>query len=260
MRLVAWLLVIGIASGFMAAPPSETDPRETTSIRFPDFGFLPAPNQYEGRVFHLRQDYPKQLPPSSAIPAFCTNNFDEVKKDWKKFMLDVRAYCFAGNILGGDVEDDFRLDNASANQWYHMPWQHYGAFGREGIHGLTKEARIRPKQLAPSQTYADGQTYAVAFYNAPAGTMIGKVWADRDRPGENQRILFPVGTVIFKLLFVDVPFDQVPSLNPALKWQAYITDTFKSTNRGIRNVALIQMDIMVRHQNAPNGWLFGRRL
>lgn len=251
MRLVSVVLLLALLSAIVSIAPSKPI---AASPRFPDFGFLPPPQMYEGRVFRLSQDYPQQL--TAKVPEVATRQFADVVKNWRQYMLDVRAYCFAGNIHGGDVEDDWRLDKPTPNPWYHMPWQHYGRFGREGIHGLTKEAHVRPQQLAIAQSFANGTTYAVGFYNAFGGYAIGRVWRD-GKPIEPMTVEFPLGTVICKLLFVDVPTEQVPWMNPPLKWQAYITDTFESTNRRIREVALVQMDIMVRHDSAPTGWLFG---
>ena len=234
------------------------EPTEVSSRhRFADFGFMPPSSDYDGRVFNLRQDYPHDPPSEEAIPEFCRNEFAQVKSDWKKFMQDVRAYCFAANIYGGDVESDFDIKGANQH-WYHMPWQHWGPSGREGIHGLTKEAPVLPRQLAWTQTYTGGQTYAVAFYNEFGGHTIWQVWKDPDNPQKGiNKIAFPGGTVIFKLLFTDVPVKQVPFLDPPLQWQAYITKDFASTDRSIRKVSLIQMDIMVRHKHAPLGWVFG---
>ena len=160
----------------MGSSSQETaPPAHRAGHRFPDFGFMPPAHQYEGRVFRLSQDYPKQALDPATAPAFCTNDFDDVTKYWKRFLLEVRAYCFEGNIFGGDVEDDWRVENNKGRRWYHIPWQHYGPNGREGIHGLTKEAPVQPRQLAWTQTYTGGQTYAVAFYNEYAGFTIGQV-------------------------------------------------------------------------------------
>ncbi len=228
--------------------------------RYPDFGYLPAPQQYEGRVFKLSQDYPTALPAGGDVPEIATRDFDAITKDWRTYLLDVRAYCFRGNIRGHDVEDDWQVEHNTENHWYHMPWQHYGPTGREGIHGLTKEAPVQPQQLAESQTYTGGQTYAVGFYNTFGGYTIGEVWKDHEHPAKDlKKIEFPVGTVVCKVLFVDIPPDQVPSLNPALIWHGYITENFTSTDRSIRRLSLIQMDIMVRVRDAraPTGWVFG---
>jgi hypothetical protein len=226
--------------------------------RHPDFGFLPPENQYEGRVFKLSQDYPQNEPPSNAIPEIATRDFEMVKAQWRQYLLDVREYCLKGNVGAHDVEDDWRVENNKDNKWYHMPWQHFGPKGREGIHGMTKEAPVQPRQLAWTQHYADGQTYAVGAYNEFGGFTIGQVWKDHEHPAKDiNRIEFPVGTVVCKVLFVDVPPEQVAFLNPPLTWQGFITDSFQSNDRHIRNLSLIQMDIMVRHKTAPSGWLFG---
>ena len=74
--------------------------------RYPDFGFLPPENQYEGRVFRLSQDYPQIEPSSEAIPEIAIRDFNMVTAQWKQYLLDVRAYCFKGNVGAQDVEDD----------------------------------------------------------------------------------------------------------------------------------------------------------
>src|SRR5262249_15818190 len=109
---------------------------------FPDFGYLPPPSKYKGDVFKLTQDSPAAAPPASAVPPVMKADF---QKDWKNYMLQVRSYCFEGN-----VENDWRVENNTVRKWYHIPWQHYGPNGREGIHGLTKEAPVQVKQLAPT--------------------------------------------------------------------------------------------------------------
>jgi hypothetical protein len=145
-------------------------------------------------------------------------------------------------------------------QWYHMPWQHYGPFGREGIHGLTKEAEIQTKQLAPTQI-ATGQTYAVGIYNDVGAYTIGEVWKDPQNPDPSftsKPNSFHNGTVVCKALFADIDLKQVPFLvNPVL-WDGYVTNTFESADRSIKKVALIQMDFAVRDTRIPGtGWVFG---
>ena len=145
-------------------------------------------------------------------------------------------------------------------KWYHMPWQHYGPFGREGFHGLTKEAPIAPYQLASTQSDSNIVTWAVGFYNDLGGYTIGKVWKDHMHPDPNG-VAFPQGTVVFKLLFVSVPpnkaAQQVPSLVNPMQWTAYITPCFNCEERDSARVSLIQMDVMIRDNRAPSGWIFG---
>ena len=251
----------GRSPAVSAAESREAAQKRDPQPLFPNANpqFIPPSSIYSGPLFVLSQNYPVKLP--SARPAFLSNNF---KADWKGYMMKVRDYCFDGNI-----EVDFRVEKNKARAWYHMPWQDYGPMGREGIHGLTKEAQVQKQQLASTQTYVNGQTYAVGFFNDLGGYTIGQVWADHMSPDPSKSSRpngFPVGTVIFKLLFVDVPTNQVPSLvNPQL-WQAYVDPCYRapcnppaSSGRVLKQMALIQMDISVRTDDpqAPTGWLFG---
>jgi hypothetical protein len=229
---------------------------------FPDFGFMAAQGTYTGTVFKLSQDYPTRKPDASQLPAFFSKlptTFSNDFSTWREYMMAVKEYCFEGNL-----GVDWRVENNTARKWYHIPWQHYGPAGREGIHGLTKEAAVKPNQLAigqgqptPNDFY---QTYAVGFYNEFGGYGIGRVWADHMKPdtsATNEPHGFPNGTVVSKLLFVDVPVAQVPSLVNPTQWQGYIQQTYNNANRSIRTVSLIQMDIAVRDDRVPDGWLFG---
>lgn len=221
---------------------------------------VPA-NQYTGTVFHLSQDYPKDRPVRK-LPEFFTKlpkKFTTDFKAWRPYMMAIRDYCFEGNL---DI--DWRVEQNKVRKWYHIPWQHYGSSGREGIHGLTKEAPVQPGQLAQGQgrptTNDFYQTYAVGFFNEFGAYTIGRVWNDHMQPDPSASSRpngFPEGTVISKLLFVDVPIEQVPSLVNPVQWQGYIQQAYLNTNRSIRTLSLIQMDIAVKDERAPTGWLFG---
>jgi hypothetical protein len=223
---------------------------------FPDYGYQP-PSSYTGPIFQLSQNYPTTLPagPPPAffklLPPKLTNDFEQ----WRPYVDAVKKYCLEGN-----VESDWYVQKNKVRNWYHAPWQHYGPLGREGIHGLTKEAQIQSQQLAPTQT-TTGQTFAVGIYNDIGGYTIGQVWKDPQNPDPSvtsKPNSFHNGTVVCKALFADVDLKQVPFLvNPVL-WQAYVTDSFDSANREIKNVALIQMDFAIRDTRIPGtGWIFG---
>src|SRR5882757_6453484 len=218
---------------------------------FPDFGYMVPANAYSGKVFHLSQNYPAKMPDTSNLPDFFKIDF---RKDWQGYLEEVQSYCLQGNT---DV--DFRVEENPIRKWYHVPWQHYGPFGREGFHGLTKEAPIAPYQLASTQTDSNIVTWAVGFYNEFGGYTIGKVWKDHSHPNPNG-VAFPVGTVVFKILFVSVPANkadkQVPSLSNPIQWMAYVTPSFSSQLRDSAKVTLIQMDAMIRDNRAPRGWIF----
>ena len=143
-------------------------------------------------------------------------------------MSQVRDYCFEGNVDHATFDEDFRAENNTVRRWYHMPFQHWGPSGREGVHGLTKEAEVQKQQLAVSQTYTGGQTYALGLYNDLAGYTIGQVWDDDDPVAKFSGVTFPFGATVCKVLFVDVPPDQVPSLANPLQWNAYTTTTYQT--------------------------------
>lgn len=223
---------------------------------YPDYGYAP-PDDYKGPSFVLSQDYPT-TPPKDTLPEFFKqlpekpdNNFET----WRAYMDAVKDYCLEGN-----VEADWYVQNNKVRPWYHMPWQHYGPLGREGIHGLTKEAQIQVKQLAPEQTET-GQTYAVGIYNDIGAYTIGQVWKDPQNPDPSYTSKpnsFANGTVVCKALFADIDRSTVPFLANPVLWQGYITETFASANREVKEVALIQMDIAVRDTRiSETGWIFG---
>jgi hypothetical protein len=233
--------------------------------RFPDFGFLPKPGtgagQYAGRIFKLSQEYPKQKPEME--PAVQKILAIDYRKNWEPYMVAVRDYILEGNIgHAGGTANDFYLEDNKVRRWFHVPWQHYGALGREGIHGLTKEGPVNPFVLDPAQKN-QWQTYAVGFYNAPGGYMIGKTWADADNPDISvmQSEGFPEGTIVGKVLFTTAPISQAPFLKNPIEWDAYTAPSFAddSSARVMNKVRFVQMDIMVRDSRAATtgGWVFG---
>lgn len=248
------LAVLAIFVVSTTVVPAETPAKKKyVDQQYPDFGFLPPPSAYSGRVFRLSQRYPLTEPDASLRPEFLKIDYT---RNWKEYLLAAQDYCFRDNVLGGDEANDFDAAARDEPTWFHVPWQHYGPSGREGVHGLTKEAPVPVQALAPSQTYSGGQMYAVGLYNVFGGYTIGKVWADRNHPNP-AGILFSVGTVVMKVLFTDVPTEQVPSLANPLKWRAYVTEDYASGKRVFKDLALVQMDLMVRDDRSPTGWVFG---
>ncbi len=224
--------------------------------RFPDFGHMVDPSLYQGRVFKLSSHYPQDLPPvDKETYRILTIDF---KKDWKAYANAVRDYIFAGNIGHGDYSNDFYLEDNAIRRWHHVPWQHWGPYGREGFHGLTKEGPLAPGVLAPQQKELR-QTYAVGFYNDRGGYLIGQVWKNPKNPDLTslKKGGFPEGTIVGKILFTTATEDEVPYLKNPIEWQAYATTSFPSQDRKIQTVRLLQMDILVRDSRAKSGWVFG---
>lgn len=238
-------------AGQTASAEAAVDPSQKP---FTSYEFKPPKFEYRGPLFELSQDYPTQLPPEDEIPGFFETDF---RQEWRTYMEEARDYCFEGN-----TGIEWRGQENAVRHWFHMPWQDYGTRGREGIHGLTEEASIRPSQLAKGQTYDKGDTYAVGLYNEFGGYTIGRVWQNHDEPDPAYAATkgFPEGTVVCKLLFVNIPpkivAEQIPFLVNPIRWNAY-TGIPGGSGRAVQEVTLIQMDIMVRDERAPKGWIFG---
>lgn len=233
-------------------------------VQYPDFGHMLTPDQYQGRVFQLSQDYPQTEPPvDAALEEILQADF---MGDWQGYMTKVREYIFEGNIEAAGYDNDFFLEDNLVRSWYHVPWQHWGPNGREGFHGLTREGPIAAQQLDPLQTRTSA-AYAVGFYNDLGGYTIGQVWNGDEFPHleyMNNGQTFPNGTVVGKFLFTTLDDAQVSYLVDPIEWQAYVQcgdalwpPGLTCTDRAQATVRLVQMDIMVRDVRAPSGWIFG---
>ena len=236
----------------------------------------PAPD-YKGRVFKLSQDYPDQLPPKEDYPWLAIDFKDGAPIDPKAYLEALLTYGLEGNI-----EADFYVEDNKIRRWYGMPWMDWntevaadwpGTDGREFVHGLTHEFDTAPNILSTLQdTYVE--TWSGAYYNDRAGFGIGQVYCDPDSPdpaalnpdpqGFNN---FADGAVIIKLLFSTVDEAQLPIMNDALVWQADVSvnvdpnyrnqGPISRFERAVQPVRLLQVDVAVRDDRTPTGWLFG---
>jgi hypothetical protein len=217
---------------------------------------LPVP-EWTGHVFHLSQNYPPNVP-SDEQP---WKQFDPTRQQ-DQYMKAVLNYFYEGNIRP-DTESSFDPVLNPRRGWYNAPWQDFGLNGREFVHGLTRERTSLPGELHPSQTHS-WNNYAVGFYNASGGFTIGRVWANHGKP-EPSAALMPEGTVAAKLLFTTATPDEVPYLQGAPLWQAFIYENPNdpvpkpTTPRTIQAVRLLQIDIAVKDAQVATttGWVFG---
>ena len=217
---------------------------------FPDSG-VPLPPNWNGPVFHLSQNYPPQIP-SDTYPWL---QFDP-RTQPDQYMFAVLQYC-----LDGNVQADWVPQTNAKRGWYHAPWMHYGAHGREPIHGLTFERMSLAGELAPGQTSVL-QNWAVGMYNAPGGYAIGRVWADPLKPNI-ALAAFPANTVSIKLLFTEGTPAEVPYLAGSKTWPAYVYVNPQNTSPGaprvVKTLYLLQVDVAVRDPRVEGttGWVFG---
>jgi hypothetical protein len=95
------LLVIPLLSPAQSPTNSSAEAKAETKLlpRFPDFGFLPPPGDYNSRIFRLSQAYPKEKPATE--PAIAKILSIDFKKDWQPYIEAVRDYIYEGNIDAG---------------------------------------------------------------------------------------------------------------------------------------------------------------
>jgi hypothetical protein len=211
------------------------------------------PAAWKGPVFKLHAAYPKKLP-------------KEKTKPWLQFDFKTQPKAYINAVLQyfleGNTAIDFAVQQNKKRKWWHAPsmsWQPGNRpFGREFIHGLTRERNSPAKELHPSQQ-AMIQNWAVGFYNAAGAFTFGQVWADTNNL-QPVSVSFPEGTVSVKLLFTAATPAAVPYLKGAFRWKANInTQLFGTTARSPQTVRLLQVDIAVKDKRADEftGWVFG---
>jgi hypothetical protein len=218
---------------------------------FPD-AHDPPPAGWTGPVFKLSQNYPATLPALEPAGKRPWRQFDfKNPAQAPQFMKAVLDYCLEGN-----KENNFAdVAQNPVRKWYHVPWLHTTASGREFIHGMTKERPSRPGELGSAQT-AQHDNWAVGFYNARGGYTIGQVWKDAAHP-DPRKAKFPSQTVTCKLLFTTAPVTEVPFLEGSLEWEG---DINRAQNASARpKLRLLQLDVAVKdaRANSTTGWVFG---
>jgi len=210
------------------------------------------PAGWTGPVFTLSQAYPGSLPNLEPL----------AKRKWRQFnfkdpaqapqyMQAVLDYCMEGN-----TPDNFNaVGQNPVRKWYHAPWLHSTASGREFIHGMTRERPSRVGELGPAQTQ-EFANWAVGFYNARGAYTIRQVWKDPAHPDPSKG-KFPSNTVTCKLIFTTAPVSQVPYLEGSLEWEG---DINRASGTGPRpKLRLLQLDVAVKDDraNSTTGWVFG---
>jgi hypothetical protein len=229
------------------------DPRCVLTSYNPFFGVPPGHTEDQG--FKGRFDYPGTA--SEAVPAFLSAI--DFRTDWRGYMQAVLDYAFDGNEDGTEagVAGAFDVQDNTKRRWYHGLWMDRTASGREFLHGLTAERPTLRDQLKEGVDGGDA-TWAVGFYNEIGATTFAKVFSDPCQP-DLTNVLFPVGTVSFKLLFSTVSDDKVPYMKGAPTWDADIDRVVAhKATRVSQKVHLVQVDIAVRDPRAgTSGWVFG---
>ncbi|KAF8299954.1 hypothetical protein DL93DRAFT_2122332 [Clavulina sp. PMI_390] len=232
----------------------------------------PIPQNWKGPTFKIRNDYPAKPdgitfshdiwptlpgPEISVISPWLNIDFKEQPLEYAQTVLE---YCWEGNTPA-----DFNVWDNKVRNWYHAPWMHASANGREPLKGLTYERSIPPAEFASTQTHAL-QNWAVGFYNDPGAVTFGQAWANPNAPVWNTDLKFHPGTCVFKLLLTTASDEQVPTMKGAPEWRAVISPqpnpAVAPSSGAERNdfdsgVRLIQVDWAVVDHRSPIGWVFG---
>ncbi|MGH6918174.1 MAG: hypothetical protein ACREJ0_10775, partial [Geminicoccaceae bacterium] len=228
--------------------------------------------------FVLSDRYPDD--PGTAqgeAPAWQGIEFD-TEKGARDYLFAVLSYVIEGNEDAFDPAPDgndrpWQVEVAGETRWYHVPWMHHDAYGREGIHGLTRERDVRLNEVLPPEANPPTennrfQSWAVSFYNPPGGYTIGRVWPRESPVPEPSNARFEKHTVAVKLLFTAASEAQIPYLRGAPSWRANVhkfpekcgsrPEDRTNCERQVQTVRLIQLDVAVKDSRAKEtGWVFG---
>lgn len=262
--LTVGILLFFVKFIFFSGKPGATEPVSAcppATKPFPSYDESYAPTERwcldnpNGRVFQLSQNYAEaesalneQLKWKQIVRAP-----EEFKVKWQEYLLAVLNYAYEGNL-----ETDWVVQENRRRKWYHAPWMHAGATGREFLRGLTMERPSCEKELVEGKSCREEhlsiENWAISVYNEPGGFYLGQVWTEMLKRKPNPKNFppagFPEGTVAIKLLFTQA---QLPYLKNSISWQA---DIYRG-KMPPQTVKLLQVDIAVRDDVSPTGWVFG---
>lgn len=162
-----------LTSSDIRRPIATADPKTAAQVQFSTSSRHAAPVGWTGRIWQIRNDYPKptnmepavtvasHLPPGSRAAA-------EPEAPWLSldfrsnplaYCVVIKNYCWEGN-----VENGFVVQNNPIRDWYHAPWLHWGDEGREPLNGLTWE-RPKPIREISRTRNPQLQLWACGYYN-----------------------------------------------------------------------------------------------
>ncbi|WP_150131330.1 hypothetical protein [Caulobacter mirabilis] len=197
-------------------------------------------------AFPWRRDLPQ--PAANRQP----HAWDSVQKEnWEAYMAAFLSEVKAGGLAIADGKAAMKPDA----EWWIAPWMDYGDNGREKNLGLTKERNPGKGDLAPGSG-TGRQVWAVGFYNREGAAALGQVFADPCNPQVPQTgWSMPEGAASFKLLFTTATAQDAAYLDGSPEVQAFIGN--RVSQRTQQTVRLLQMDIAIRDNDSPTGWILG---
>ncbi|MEM7317178.1 MAG: hypothetical protein AAF497_28925, partial [Planctomycetota bacterium] len=238
---------------------------------------IPAPpkDQYDGRLFELRHDYPDKLPASSDFPwRKVTSNGKITTENAKAYVESLKDY------VAEDMRDflfNYEQWDPKKYDWWQSIWV---GTDREPIRGIYVGSEY-PAGTLPGQNL-DLTTYVYVMYDSRAAKSLGDIWGTTF-----ERAMAPVitedttqyadGSVIVKWAFVTSCGSDWTPMEGTVSWKIYSTlntsngsghsgtslcpDNVSngSVNRpAVTNIYLMQFDIIVKDKTAApeTGWVF----
>lgn len=237
---------------FIATLASNAQAQCVVTSYNPVLGIPPGYTAEQG--FKGRFDYPAVT--TEKTPDFLIK--EDFTKDWRSYLNAALNYAFEGNEDGTEagVPTAFRVQANHKRNWYHGLWMDRTDSGREFLHGLTSERASRDNQLG-DEVHGGAPTWAIGFYNEIGATTFAKVFKDPCQPDLSE-VLFPIGTVSFKLLFSGASDATIPYLKDSPMWLADIDRKSATPTSRVGRLHLLQVDIAIRDPRAgKTGWVFG---
>jgi hypothetical protein len=244
-------------------------------------------------VFQLSHDYPASQPQCVLCVWMALPLGDTTFSSWTPYLDALFTYAVAGQPAGlGRWATQVEVGGQMITRWYHVPWMAYDTMsGREFIHGTTNERtatrsnfvgrgdgammllaaragqagtiRVGANPLPGAAPDTLFETWAVGMYNPVGAYAIGSAVPASGVPQSAAvqgnaalPVRFPNGSMVVKVLFTTADSSNVPYLRGAPRWTVNRHVALDSVRRSPQPVTLIQMDLAVRDDRSPTGWVY----
>lgn len=224
-------------------------------------GHIPPKSVYDGPLFSLSYDYPKELVAPPANPP------------WRKALdgepisaENAGAYVNAlKDYVGEDMGvllRDYASWNAAKAGWYNSPWVFPA---REAIHGTFVGSSFPPSMFPKSKLTANMTTHVLTYYDKVAAYQLYQVWGETAKTPKVTPTVgqFPEGSIIVKVALTTASGQEWSPIEGAQKWPIFAQKmNYESGNPEgpyvKQTVNFFQFDIIVKDSvTAPRtGWVF----
>lgn len=235
------------------------------------------PKNYKGPKFNMLADFPVKYPgaPSESKYPWLYMNIDFNKgaeagwtPEWKAYVESIIKY----------VKSHVKANSENfviSGDWYTLPWLAANPHtGREFTHGARYSFPVALNHFVPdAPANKMVSIWASTYTNIYGGYTLGKMWSKDGelnyQPGSNDQKLAGIpwlnGTVMAKVNFVGNLEDKyLPKLNHLHNppsWKLNIHEKVpgespKSNKRSLQTAYPMGLDISVRDDRSPTGWVY----